>query len=222
MKFSSVFLGQGIIRLQVPLEIFTNLNEIYESKKKELPDATKSLAGKIADEKSLFFNGEASSTKVPSNFLSQDIRQWFDQAFREYLTFACIKEYGMKMHSIWVNEMKAGEFNPVHVHRGNIFTGLSSVMILKLPKDMGPELAQPNQPLNGRLQFFGSGTGQFAKTEYSPTLRIGDFFIFPYDMRHCVNPFFNKKEKRRTLVCNMDVEHDSIATGNAALWERNE
>ena len=222
MKFSHIFLGQGIIRLQVPLEIFTNLNEIYESKKKELPDATKALAGKISDEKSLLYNGADTSKMMPHTFLSQDIVQWFEQAFREYLKFARIEKYGMRMNSIWVNEMKAGEFNPVHIHRGTIYTGLSSVMILKLPKDFGPELARPDQPMNGRLQFYGSGAGQFSRTEYSPDLRIGDFFIFPYDMRHGVNPFFNKKEKRRTLVCNMDVDYDSVLTGDAAQWERNE
>ena len=47
----------------------------------------------------------------------------------------------MNINSIWVNEMKAGDYNPVHIHQGKIFTGLSSVMILKLPKDMGPELS---------------------------------------------------------------------------------
>jgi hypothetical protein len=29
-------------------------------------------------------------------------------------------------------------------------------MILKLPKDMGPELARPDQPMNGQLQILGS------------------------------------------------------------------
>tara|TARA_Y100001951_G_scaffold102422_1_gene109067 strand:- start:306 stop:974 length:669 start_codon:yes stop_codon:yes gene_type:complete len=222
MKFSHVFLGQGIIRLRAPLEIFTSLNEIYESKKKDLPDATKVLAGKITDEKSLFYNGKDTSKIMPHNFLSHDIVHWFDQTFREYLKFAHIHPYAMSMNSIWVNEMKAGEYNPIHTHRGNLFTGLSSVLILKIPKDYGTELTHPDQPMNGRLQFFGTGAGQFSKTGYSPNIRIGDFFIFPYDMRHCVNPFTNKKEKRRTLVCNMDVEYDEIATANAALWERNE
>ena len=108
MKFSHIFLGQGIIRLQVPLEVFTNLNEIYESKKKELPDATKALAGKISDEKSLLYNGADTSKMMPHTFLSQDIVQWFEQAFREYLKFARIEKYGMRINSICFNEMKAG------------------------------------------------------------------------------------------------------------------
>ena len=29
-------------------------------------------------------------------------------------------------------------------------------MILKLPKDYGPELARPDQPMNGQLQIMGN------------------------------------------------------------------
>ena len=39
----------------------------------------------------------------------------------------------MHLNSIWVNQMFEHEYNPVHVHQGTLFTGLSSVMILKLP-----------------------------------------------------------------------------------------
>ena len=48
-----------------------------------------------------------------------------------------IREYELRLNSIWVNEMKANEYNPVHIHRGMLFTGLSSVMILSLPSNYG-------------------------------------------------------------------------------------
>jgi hypothetical protein len=109
--------------------------------------------------------------------------------------------------------MKAGDYNPVHIHQGKLFTGLSSVMFLKLPKDYGPEIARPDLPMNGQLQILGSaGGGQFAHTDYAPQVKIGDFYIFPYDMRHVVYPFTNKKAKRRTLSCNVDVEYDPVAS----------
>ena len=60
----------------------------------------------------------------------------------------------MDINSIWINEMKAGDYNPVHIHQGKLcIRDLSSVMILKLPKDMGPEIARPDQPMNGQLQI---------------------------------------------------------------------
>ena len=111
--------------------------------------------------------------------------------------------------------MKANEYNPIHIHQGQLFTGLSSVMIMKLPTNTGIEYSAPEKPMNGRLQIIGAAAGQFAKTDYSPNSKIGDFYVFPYDMRHCVYPFNGTKEKRRTLVCNIDVEYNPVSSRTA-------
>ena len=116
----------------------------------------------------------------------------------------------MKINSIWVNEMKSNEYNPLHTHQGTIFTGLSSVMILKLPKNTGKEYSAHENPTNGRLQIVGSANGQFAKTDYSPNVKIADFYVFPYDVRHCVYPFHSTEDVRRTLVCNVDVQYNPL------------
>ena len=215
MNFNIIFLGQSVLKYQVPLEIFVGLNELYETQKKHLPNANKQLAGKIPDEASLFYAGPTNKKMHTHSYVSEDVLKWFYSIFEHYLKWNKIREYQMNINSIWVNEMKAGDYNPVHIHQGKIFTGLSSVMILKLPKDMGPELTRPDQPMNGQLQILGNAAGQFAITDYSPKMKIGDFYIFPYDVRHVVYPFSNKKEKRRTLVCNMDVEYNPVASRTA-------
>ena len=51
MKFNFVFLGQTVIRYEVPLDIFNEINQIYESKHGELAKANKQLIGKIDDER---------------------------------------------------------------------------------------------------------------------------------------------------------------------------
>ena len=215
MNFDFVFLGQSVLKYQVPLEVFVGLNEIYETKKKYLPHAGKQLAGKIPDEVSLFFSGPTTPKMHTHNHVSEDILKWFYSIFDHYLKWNKTQEYRMEINSIWVNEMKAGDYNPVHIHQGKIFTGLSSVMILKLPKDMGPEITRPDQPMNGQLQILGSANGQFVTADYSPEMKIGDFYVFPYDIRHCVYPFTNKKAKRRTLVCNCDVDYNPVASRTA-------
>ena len=106
-----------------------------------------------------------------------DVLNWFESQFKHYLMVSKIYEYKLHMNSIWINEMKAGEYNPIHIHQGTIFTGLSSVLILKLPKDMGPEYARPDQPMNGKLQIIGSASGQFVKSDYSPKSIERDFYI---------------------------------------------
>jgi len=212
MKFDFVYLGQTVLKYEVPLEIFVSLNEIYEKRKKELPKANKQLVGKIEDEVSLYFDGPDNEKMHRHSFLPNDILKWFDSIFSHYLDWNKIGENKRHINSIWINEMKAHEYNPIHIHQGALFTGLSSVMIMKLPKDTGVEYSAVEKPMNGRLQIIGASAGQFAKTDYSPNTKIGDFYIFPYDMRHCVYPFNSTKEKRRTLVCNVDVEHNPISS----------
>jgi hypothetical protein len=87
-------------------------------------------------------------------------------------------------------------------------------MILKLPKSFGVEYSASEAPQNGRLQILGYSSGQFAKIDYQPDIKEGDFFIFPYDMRHCVYPF-NGPGWRRTLAANMDVLYDPIKNRGA-------
>ena len=215
MNFDFVFFGQSVLKYQVPLEVFVGLNELYETQKKHLPNANKQLSGKIPDEVSMFYGGPTSKKMHTHSYVSEDVFNWFYSIFDHYLKWNKTQDYHMSINSIWVNEMKAGDYNPVHIHQGKLFTGLSSVMILKLPKDMGPEIARPDQPMNGQLQIMGSATGQFVTADYSPQMKIEDFYVFPYDMRHVVYPFNNKKEKRRTLVCNCDVSYDQVKSRTA-------
>ena len=72
-------------------------------------------------------------------WLPLNILKWFEECYRHYLDWNKIKGYKVHLNSIWVNEMKEHEYNPVLVHQGDLFTGLSSVMILKLPQSFGVE-----------------------------------------------------------------------------------
>ena len=220
MNFDFVFLGQTCLKYKTPVEVFAGLTEIYEKRKKELPKANKQLVGKIEDEVSLHYSGPNTSKMHQHNFLPTDLLKWFYSIFKHYLEWNKIHDYSMDINSVWVNEMKAGEYNPIHIHQGKRYTGLSSVMILKLPSHYGVEISSPEKPMNGRLQIIGASNGQFAKTDYSPNVKLGDFYIFPYDMRHCVYPWNGNKEKRRTLVCNMDVDYNPVASRTAGEHSR--
>ena len=215
MKFDFIFLGQSILKYQVPLDIFSAINHIYENNIKQLYPANKQLVGKIMNEHSLFFNGEDESKVKRHNFLPRNVTDWFLQIYNHYLQFNKIKEYKLHLNSIWVNEMKSNEYNPVHIHRGNLYTGLSSVMILKKPSTTGVEYSAEETPQNGQLQILGAANGQFAKIDYQPPMDLRDFYVFPYDMRHCVYPFNSTNETRRTLAANCDVLYDPIRNRGA-------
>ena len=163
-------LGQTVLRYQAPLDVYNILNHVYETKYPTLPRANKQLVGKIEKEHSLFYGGEDSKKMTKHNLLPQNVLQWFEKVFKHYLDWNRIKEYNLHLNSVWVNQMFEHEYNPVHVHQGMLFTGLSSVMILKLPESYGVEYSAEGQPQNGRLQILGSASGQFAVIDYQPCL----------------------------------------------------
>jgi len=199
-------LGQAIIKYDTPQHILDEINKIYEERGiRELPATNKFLAGKIKDEFTLYHNEMNDSSKNFNN-VSKKSLDWFQDQFQDYLGVVEKKSVTIRLSSIWVNEMYANEYNPIHTHSSKFSRiGLSSVMMLKLPSNYGKEYSRPDNPLNGRLQFVGNSGGQFSFTDFRPDVKIGDFFIFPYDMRHCVYPFNTTEEHRRTLAANVDV-----------------
>ena len=210
IKYKFIFLGQSVLRYKVPTNIFLTINSIYEKNFVNLPAANKQLVGKIKNEHSIFYNGDEESKMKKHSLIPLEVQQWFMSMFEHYLLFNKIKNYKTHLNSIWINEMKAHEYNPVHIHQGTLFTGLSSVMILKLPSHYCAEYSAENSPQNGRLQILGSSSGQFSNVDYQPEIEVGDFYIFPYDMRHTVYPFNGTSEVRRTLAANCDVLYNPV------------
>ena len=208
-NFNFIFLGQSVLKYHVPLDIYHIINHVYETKYPKLQSANKQLVGKIEKEHSLFYNGYDNENIERHTQLPLNILKWFEECYRHYLDWNKKKHYQINLNSIWVNEMKEHEYNPIHVHQGSIFTGLSSVMILKLPKSYGVEYSASHMPQNGKLQILGAVNGQFANVDYQPEIAERDFYIFPYDMRHCVYPF-NGPGMRRTLAANCDVDYNPI------------
>ena len=94
----------------------------------------------------------------------------------------------------WVNFMKAGEYNPPHLHAGCNF---SSVLFIKIPDKLKEE----------RSKFIGSGGGpgsisflygefqEHSISQQSFFPEEGDFFIFPATLIHFVAPFMCKEER---------------------------
>ena len=154
--FNFIFLGQSVLKYQVPLDVYNTINHIYETKYPELKPANKQLVGKIEKEHSLFFDGKDSEKMTRHNHLPQMYYNGFIKNLHTIYNGTKVREYEMHLNSIWVNQMFEHEYNPVHVHQGSMFTGLSSVMILKIPQSFGVEYSSPDAPQNGRLQILGS------------------------------------------------------------------
>ena len=200
MKYKFIWLGQSVLKLETPLDIFNAINQVYEKNFNKLHKANKQLVGKIENEHSLFYDGVESDKMTKHNTLPKNVLDWFRSAYEFYLKVNHVTDYRLKVTSIWVNEMKDNEYNPVHIHQGSLYTGLSSVMILKLPKHTGVEYSAANKPMNG----------QFANVDFTPDIKVRDFYVFPYDLRHSVYPFNSTGQTRRTLAANCDVDYNPV------------
>ena len=84
MKFKFIWLGQSIMRFEVPLDIFDSINKIYEENISTLDKANKQLAGKINNEHSLFYQGEDTPKMSPHNKLPTNILNWFEETYKFY------------------------------------------------------------------------------------------------------------------------------------------
>ena len=58
--------------------------------------------------------------------------------------------------------------------------------------------------MNGRTELIGSSDGMFAINSYVIQPKVGDFYVFPYDLRHVVYPFVGSGI-RRTMSINFDL-----------------
>ena len=98
-----------------------------------------------------------------------------------------------KLKALWINYMKADEFNPPHDHYGD----LSFVIYPNIPK----ELIEENKEYKGRscgpgavTWMYGQGDHQYIKVV--PRMpETGDLFIFPASLQHWVFPFKSNVER---------------------------
>ena len=108
--------------------------------------------------------------------------------------------------SLWINFQKANEFNPHHIHIGD----LSFVLYCKIPKEMEEE--QKN--FKGTAMFPGEISWEFtqqarprwATTGMSHFPREGEMFIFPAMLQHWVAPFKTPDVERISVSGNMSCK----------------
>ena len=76
--------------------------------------------------------------------------------------------------------MKEHEYNPAHIHRGTLFTGLSSVMILKLPSTYGREYSNAKMKFkSGPIQLPLDDNAEFELSAKRVSAKISSW---PYEM----------------------------------------
>ena len=107
---------------------------------------------------------------------------------------------GCDLISLWCVSHWAGDFNPLHVHSGD----LSGVLYLKMPKGLKKEYdKEDHHAAVGDLQFITGTPQAFSRNNLKVRPVVGDFYIFPAWLHHTAYPFRTKNEERRSLSFNL-------------------
>ena len=112
------------------------------------------------------------------------------------------EEWMTQMKSAWLISQWPGEYNPIHIHTE---CSLSTVMYLKVPEFLPS--TKPERDDDGCIMFIGAGhqNARLTRNIVKHKPKVGDFFIFPAHLQHCVYPFKTDGDfERRSVSFNAD------------------
>jgi len=128
-----------------------------------------------------------------------NVQKWFYdetqpifQAYRNgHSKFHGIKDLTVELSAddLWVNYMKAGDFNPLHTHGGDY----SFVLFLDVPKELKKEqdefVGTATPPGTLMFEYTQQARPRWATTGTRVIPQTGDMYIFPALLQHWVCPF---------------------------------
>ena len=192
IHYSCVPFGPFVMRLTTPTEVVDFLK--VEGKKLEDLSVKTKLAGHLDKEhqypeeiklKFVDMMGNVFSGYRNAHIHYHGIQKMIDERGDDIKNF----EPQMYLENLWVNYMREGEFNPPHVHSGD----LSFVIYLGVP-DMKEEIDAhiANSPPPGSIQFMnelGGNEETWKVTQQTFNPVEGEMFIFPASLHHSVFPY---------------------------------
>ena len=216
--------GPPIGHAELPKEMIDDLNKGCDkiAKDKELSkseDWSQNLVGQVNQETLIpkdILNkwGNWFATQVKA-YIAQYLAQMYipeQQLFKTEMSYEqLVKNVGAKTSitvlSAWYVRSFAGDYNPIHTHTE---CELTCVGFLKTP-DWSKEAKKENKLFSdsGNLQLISNGGGNNVRHFFeNDTIRflpkVGNWYLFPANIRHQVYPFSSKSE-RRSFSINMST-----------------
>lgn len=109
----------------------------------------------------------------------------------------------MVVESMWIVSQWAGDFNPFHVHQGE----LSGVIYLRVPPSLKEEYAREDHyPCVGDISWHHGQAATFSGHKHQATPEVGSIFLFPAWLSHGVYPFRTLNEERRSVSFNLHLK----------------
>ena len=197
--------GRIVCKYRIELDLIDDMNQKYEEALKNtnlLKSKAKDLAGRLDSELDL----------MPI-LQSAKIFKRITECMSNYID-TCIEHgtckpgpHNLDILSCWMNDMKPGEYNPIHTHNDNI--GYAANLYLKVPEFIN-NVTEPHKFKDGFITFLApNGT---ASESFLP--EAGEFYIFQADHMHCVNPFKTKdpNDIRRSMPLNFTINNTIVGT----------
>ena len=105
----------------------------------------------------------------------------------------------------WIVRQYKNDYNPIHIHGGHI----SGVGYLKVPKNLG-DYSQKNKEVNknGTLSLIHGSKNFLCESTFNVSPKVGEFYFFPNYLMHCVYPFVNTEEERRSISFNATIDEE--------------
>ena len=137
--------GKVIIKYKIDKDAIADLNKKYEEHKNKLDSFGKRLAGRIDDELNILSFFEKTKAFKP-------ITSCMGDYIEQVKMFGLLEggTYNLDILSCWINDMKAGEYNPPHTHHDNL--GFSTVLYLKVPEFIN-DVIEPHKFKDGQIRF---------------------------------------------------------------------
>ena len=219
IDFQFPYWGPLLFQAKIDNDFVALLLKKGKSSQKKNNDARKQLAGVIDKE---------------YNF--DDWDDWFAPKFDDYINayVEVLQDYmqgkanpfknsgppkNWFLDNLWINYQRALEYNPLHMHSGD----LSFVIYLQVPKELKKEAAdragEHNTSSPGSINFHHGLKMAFSITEFVKFPEVGDLFIFPAWLPHYVHAFKSKVE-RISVSGNITFTYNKIdMTSKASKFE---
>jgi len=208
IKFNLIHsLGPSILKAEIPKEIIDKLNQYIDQTIKDREKSSKldhgtALVGDVTQE--FYLEPEFIQSSGWLAFLGTCTKKWIEIEMQKTMTKFNVK-------SSWVVRQFENEYNPTHWHGGHI----SGAGFLKVPSSLGSHTQKTKSSAEKKIHYRG---GQLqlihgAKMFMSPSTlnidpKVGDMYFFPNYMMHCVFPFKNSKEERRSISFNALIDEE--------------
>lgn len=201
-----------IIKARIPEGVVERLNARADAitasdQERDARDWSRHLAGVVSAE--VRFTDIIRGMPDLTDFLYDVARTYAyrcENALMHFSDYAQTEELEDKKLTIaikegWVNDMVAGDYNPAHFHQGCLF---SSVGFLRVPEGYEEEFKadKARQNTAGCLQFIDSRSAVGARNLFTVKPEVGDFYLWPSWMLHCVYPF-KSSGVRRSIAINL-------------------